>query len=431
MIPSFHVQFNRSTVPPVFSPLRWNIGDSAQIAHRFVAQDVEAFVELCGDNNPLHLDEAYARNTLAGGRVVHGMLSAAWISTLIGTKLPGAGALWNRFSVDWKRMVRLGDEITFRATVVDINGDMLDLDFQAHRQGGEMVLEGKARVMAMAVPEVNHGEPRCFALDKSKVSRCSELAELKGRPLPHALAELKDQPTLLVTGATGGLGEAVVEQLRLSFPEAQLLLWGRQADKLESYASQTNTFTQSVDLANPQEVQAALEALPQSLHLAGLVHLAAAPWRAVPADQPDNLREMELHWKVGLLSYVQIVTSLRNRMSTGCSLVALSTQFALEAPPENCSAYISAKLAMEGYTRALAMELGPAGIRANMVAPSMINTPYVRDVPVRKKMVEAAKNPLRRLCTAQEVADTIVWLLGDKSSFINGATIPLTGGLSI
>ena len=405
----------------------WQVGDCAEIAHCFTAGDVEAFCQLCGDNNPLHMDENYAKSTLAGGRVVHGLLTASWISTLIGTRLPGAGALWNRFAVDWKRMVRIGDQVVFKATVTHVQTEMLELELEGRRQDGELVLEATARVMLMAVPE--SGQSSFPIKAEAMPAPLSPLASNGEAKTPWRHFEAR--PCILVTGATGGLGEVVVQQLRLDFPEHQLILWGRNAEKLKAFSRQKGVFTQPVDMAHEREVEQALADLPQNLQLKGLVHMAAAPWRPVAVDVAENLREMELHWKVGLLSYVQMATSLRKHMLAGCSLVALSTQFALEAPPENCSAYISAKLAMEGYTRALALELGPKGIRANMVAPSMINTPYVRDVPVRKKMVEAAKNPLRRLCTAQEVADTIVWLLSDKSSFINGTTIPLTGGLSI
>ena len=109
--------------------------------------------------------------------------------------------------------------------------------------------------------------------------------------------------------------------------------------------------------------------------------------------------------------------------------MALSTQFAQEAPPEKAGPYVSGKLALEGYVRSLAVELGPKGLRANLVSPSLVNTAYSRDVPVRKKMVEAARSPLRRLCEPADVAEAILYLLSERSAYVNGSNLPLSGGL--
>ena len=73
---------------------KWNIGDSKKSIHVIKEKDLNDFAKLTGDYNPLHMDEAYANNTHLGQRVVHGMLSASFVSTIIGTQIPGKGALW-------------------------------------------------------------------------------------------------------------------------------------------------------------------------------------------------------------------------------------------------------------------------------------------------------------------------------------------------
>jgi NAD(P)-dependent dehydrogenase (short-subunit alcohol dehydrogenase family) len=92
------------------------------------------------------------------------------------------------------------------------------------------------------------------------------------------------------------------------------------------------------------------------------------------------------------------------------------------------SAYISAKMGAWGLIKAMAVELGPKGIRCNAVSPGMINTPYTKDMPLRLKQVEAASNPLRRLCRVEDVAQVVGFLCGPGASFINGVNIPVTGG---
>lgn len=75
------------------------IGDTADLEHTISAADVDTFVRLTGDTNPVHLDQAFAWRAGLGDRVVHGMLTAGFISTVIGTRLPGPGARWLRAAV--------------------------------------------------------------------------------------------------------------------------------------------------------------------------------------------------------------------------------------------------------------------------------------------------------------------------------------------
>ena len=71
-----------------------SVGDRAEVRHTIEAANLDTFASLTGDDNPLHMDEQYAATTPMRQRVVHGMLTASFISTIIGTKLPGTGSLW-------------------------------------------------------------------------------------------------------------------------------------------------------------------------------------------------------------------------------------------------------------------------------------------------------------------------------------------------
>ena len=78
-----------------------NIGDKAEFKHKITISDVDKFVDLTGDDNKLHINEDYASQTSFKKPVVHGMLGASFISTIIGTKLPGDGALWFSQSIEF------------------------------------------------------------------------------------------------------------------------------------------------------------------------------------------------------------------------------------------------------------------------------------------------------------------------------------------
>lgn len=126
-----------------------SLGQSAELSRTVGAADLQAFADVSGDNNPVHLDEDYARTTTFGGRIAHGMLSAAYISAVLGTRLPGPGAIYLSQSLRFRRPVRIGDEVTARVTVkaLDEKRGQVTLETVC-LVGGKAVLEGEAVVMA-------------------------------------------------------------------------------------------------------------------------------------------------------------------------------------------------------------------------------------------------------------------------------------------
>ncbi len=98
-----------------------SLGQSAELVRTVGEADIEAFAAVTGDNNPIHLDADYAATTSFGQRIAHGMLSAGYISAVLGASLPGPGAVYLSQSLRFKRPVKIGDAVTARATVTEIN----------------------------------------------------------------------------------------------------------------------------------------------------------------------------------------------------------------------------------------------------------------------------------------------------------------------
>jgi 3-hydroxybutyryl-CoA dehydratase len=96
------------------------IGMSAVYSRTITDADLRNFSGVCGDTNPLHLNEEYAKNTVFKGTIVHGMLIASLISTVIGTKLPGPGCLYVSQSLIFKAAVHVGDTVYAKATVIEL-----------------------------------------------------------------------------------------------------------------------------------------------------------------------------------------------------------------------------------------------------------------------------------------------------------------------
>lgn len=125
------------------------VGTAASVTKTIEEKDVVAFADVTGDVNPLHLDEAYAKTTRFGTRIAHGMLGAGLFSTVIGTKLPGRGAIYMSQSARFRAPVRLGDTlvVTCTAREVDKVKRRVTLACEA-RVGDTVVIEGEALVLA-------------------------------------------------------------------------------------------------------------------------------------------------------------------------------------------------------------------------------------------------------------------------------------------
>jgi 3-hydroxybutyryl-CoA dehydratase len=126
-----------------------SVGQSAELTRIVGPGDLEAFAAVTGDVNPVHLDEAYAAATPFGGRIAHGMLSAGYISALIGTRLPGPGAIYLSQSLRFRRPVRIGDEVTARASITAIDADKGRVTLATQCvANGKVVVDGEAVVLA-------------------------------------------------------------------------------------------------------------------------------------------------------------------------------------------------------------------------------------------------------------------------------------------
>ncbi|MCL2589460.1 MAG: MaoC family dehydratase [Betaproteobacteria bacterium] len=99
------------------------VGQTASIARTVSEADILAFAGVSGDTNPVHVDEEFAASTMFKGRIAHGILSVSYISTVIGTKLPGPGTIYLSQSVKLKAPVRIGDTVVARVTVTALEAD--------------------------------------------------------------------------------------------------------------------------------------------------------------------------------------------------------------------------------------------------------------------------------------------------------------------
>jgi 3-hydroxybutyryl-CoA dehydratase len=139
--------------PPSLPDIRE--GAEASLTRRIEEADVQAFADLTGDRNPVHLDEAYAAGTRFGRRIAHGVLVAGHISAVLGTLLPGPGSIYLGQTLAFKAPVHPGDIITSRVVVTRIRPDkpIVTLQTTCLNQDGQVVLEGEATLLCPSLAE--------------------------------------------------------------------------------------------------------------------------------------------------------------------------------------------------------------------------------------------------------------------------------------
>jgi 3-hydroxybutyryl-CoA dehydratase len=127
------------------------LGQSAVYARTVTEADILAFAGVSGDFNPVHINDELATASMFGGRIAHGMLSASFISTVFGMKLPGPGCIYLSQSLKFKAPVKIGDTVVTRCTIKELTPEKRKAKFDTVcTVKGKVVLEGEADIMVPA-----------------------------------------------------------------------------------------------------------------------------------------------------------------------------------------------------------------------------------------------------------------------------------------
>ena len=127
----------------------FTIGEEASLTKLVSDEDIKAFARISGDHNPVHMNEEYAKGTMFGGRIAHGMLVASLISAVLGTRLPGPGAIYLSQKLRFLAPVRPGDEVTARVRITgwDPEKGRVTLLTEVANKKGIAVITGEAQLV--------------------------------------------------------------------------------------------------------------------------------------------------------------------------------------------------------------------------------------------------------------------------------------------
>ena len=186
------------------------------------------------------------------------------------------------------------------------------------------------------------------------------------------------------------------------------------------------------DVSNMNQIKSlkakTVEAFGKEVHI--LVNNAGGLFARKKLQEFDDAF-YDLVMDVNFKSTVFVMQAFEPLMGAGSSVINLSSLAARDGGGGGSALYASSKGATTTFTRAMAKELGPKGIRVNAVCPGLIGTKFHDDFTKDEiRTAVAGKTPVRREGRADEVADLVVYLASDKSTFVTGANLDINGGLA-
>ncbi len=383
------------------------LGHFAELKHVITEEDVRKFSELTGDDNPLHMSKEFSKKTIYQDTVAHGMLSASFLSTLIGKRIPGDGALWISQNFNFLLPVRIGDELTIYAKVTEKQDSqqILVLDTKITNQYKQTVIDGVGKVKLLIIEE-----------DKS---------------IPILAV---NQKVVIITGASRGIGAATAKYLA-GKGYSVVINYSKDRIGAESVLSDIrdiggNAMIYQADVRDPQAVNAMFS---ETIKFFGTVtSLVCGATSKIIATDFDALEweDLEMHFDVQLRGTFNCVKSALKEflVKKVGSVVILGSIAADATPPLKWTGYSSAKSAVQTLMKSLALEYGPLGIRFNVVSPGMTETGLIADIPEKAKLINKMQTPLKRLAKPSDIAHAIGFLLSAEASHITGETLRVYGG---
>ena len=380
------------------------VGLAAEFEREVTEADILTFARNSGDHNPLHVDAGYARTSNYRGRIVHGAFQVGLASAMVGMYLPGRHVLLG--SVNARFMAPLYFPCTVR-----VRGEIAAWNLQ--NLAGQLKVTVQEAGAGLPVSEIAMG----FSFHEQRRREAAQpvAAEHVGAP--------GDGNVVLVTGASGGIGSALVEALA---DEYFVLAMVNRRPLDDALRARPSVAELQADLSAPGwEEQVAAAVGERGLY--GVVHAA---WPGAPRggllDVQDDVLASQLAF--GTSHTIRLARVLfAHACPDGGRMVALGSIVGSRKPVIALGAYSLGKGALESTVRLLAPELARKRVTINAICPSFVPTGMHEQANELMRKREQALVPMGRLCLPDDIAGLVRYLLSPEASFVSGQIIGLTG----
>lgn len=236
---------------------------------------------------------------------------------------------------------------------------------------------------------------------------------------------------ILITGAASGIGRATAIQCAGMGAKVILVdLNEKGLQETQTMINQSNSECHALDLTDIKKLTEMVAMLPK---LDGVVSNAGIVLSLLAKfSEPKDLERI---FNINTFSHINLIQQLisQKKLNKGASIVFTSSMSGVYCGLAGGSLYGATKSAILGYTKALALELAPRGIRVNTIHPGMIETSLTSGTALSKELLEEdAKNyPLGRYGKPEEIAYSIVYLLSDATVWMTGTQLLIDGGYSV
>lgn len=240
-----------------------------------------------------------------------------------------------------------------------------------------------------------------------------------------------DNKRILITGGASGIGKATALLcVKMGADVILVDLNGQGLKQTSEEIGKESTEIHALNLTNEEQLEQMISALPK---LDGVVSNAGIVYSLLAKF--NESKDMERIFNINTFSHINLIQGLikGKKLNKGASIVFTSSMSGVYCGLAGGSLYGATKAALAGYSKALAIELAPRGIRVNTVHPGMIQTPLTSNTSLSQKLLEEdAKNyPLGRYGKPEEVAAAMCYLLSDATAWMTGTQLLLDGGYSL
>ena len=392
----------------------FSVGQVFTIERSFGPEDVQRFALVSGDFSPLHVDSEYGASTEFGACVVHGMLLASLFSQLVGMHVPGKHALYLGQDLSFRKPVRVGERVKATATITGKN---------------------EATRSLLLSTEIRNAEDKIAVSGTAKVKvRDAEISEVPIGSPREVVTVPAGQYVALVTGGSRGIGAEIAATLAargvtvaINYRESRM----RAETLVQRVRSAGGTaFTVQADVREKEEAHRMVAQVAD--HCGRLDWIVNGAIAELPSRRFADLAwsdfEAQLEYQVkAVMNICQAAYPILKREGGG-AIVNLLSQVVDGPPPGRMATYVTAKYALHGLSKALAIEWAEDHIRVNTVSPGLVQTDLTQHVHERIIKMEASRTPLKRIAQPSDVARAVAFLLSEEATFLTGVNLSVTGG---